>query len=60
MTSDEAEAEILYWKEKFESALTELKQTHVNVYRYTLGREPSPRERRRSRELLEARGSTEQ
>lgn len=51
MTS-EAEEEITYWRELFFSALAELKTTHVNVYGYTLGRPPSPRERRAVRKLL--------
>lgn len=54
MTSEE-EQEVEYWKGMFEEALSELKQTHVNVYRFTLGRAPSPKERRRTRELLEKR-----
>lgn len=40
-----AQEEIEYWRDKFFTALEELKGTHVNVYRYTLGREPSPHER---------------
>ena len=51
MTS-EAEEEITYWRELFFSALAELKTTHVNVYGYTLGRPPSPRERLAVRKLL--------
>lgn len=39
-----AQREIDYWTEQFNTALGELKGTYVNVYNYTLGREPSPYE----------------
>ena len=48
-----AEEEVEHWKSKFLEAVDDLKATHVNVYRYTLGLEPSPYERDHARELLE-------
>lgn len=56
-TPSRDEEEIQYWKGLFESALAELKQTHVNVYRFTLGRPPSPHERDRTRATLQERPS---
>lgn len=44
--------EAMFWQLKFEQAVSELKGTHVNVYRYTLGLEPSPLQRDHTRELL--------
>ena len=43
-----AEEEILYWKTRFHEAVEELKGTHVNVYKYTIGLPPSPYERESS------------
>lgn len=48
----QAEEEIKYWRSKFDEVLSELRTTHVNVYRYTVGREPSPYERDHVRELV--------
>lgn len=45
--------EIEYWKSLFFQAVEDLKPTHVNVYKYTLGLPPSPYERDRARERLE-------
>lgn len=39
-----AQREIDYWTGQFNAVLKELKGTYVNVYNYTIGREPSPYE----------------
>ncbi|URP22130.1 hypothetical protein SEA_BIG4_46 [Microbacterium phage Big4] len=50
---DRANEEAEFWEAKFRQAVEDLKGTHVNVYSYTLGLEPSPYERDRARERLE-------
>lgn len=49
----ESEEELAYWKDQFYKAVEALERTN-QAYRFTAGRIPSPRERRKIKTLLNA------